>query len=72
MRSLSGSATVELEATGHCWLALYSFLSELGQEVIVLNPLQIHAYRQSGIRMRKSDRFDAYWIADCFRLGGIE
>jgi transposase len=69
LSSVPGPVTVGLEATGHYWLALYAFLTELGQEVIVLNPLQIHAYRQSGIRKRKNDRFDAYWIADYLRLG---
>lgn len=61
-------ALIGLEATGHYWLALYTMLSDAGYELVVLNPLQIHAYRKSGIRKRKNDRYDAYWIADYIRI----
>jgi transposase len=67
LQGVAGPLRVGLEATGHYWLALYSFLDELGHEAVVLNPLQIHAYRRSGIRKRKDDRIDAYWIADYIR-----
>jgi transposase len=50
-------------------LALYEFLTQRGYPVSVLNPLQIHAYRRSGIRKCKSDRTDAFWIADFVRIG---
>lgn len=60
--------TVGLEATGHYWLALYSLLAENDYTVFVLNPLQIHAFRRSGIRKRKNDRYDALWIADYIRI----
>ena len=59
---------IGLEATGHYWLALYTALSAAGYDLVVLNALQVHAYRQSGIRKRKNDRYDAYWIADYIRL----
>lgn len=59
---------VGLEATGHYWLALYSLLVEHGYTVFVLNPLQIHAFRRSDIRKRKSDGHDALWIADYIRI----
>ena len=62
--------TVGLEATGHYWLALFSFLTEQGFEVTVLNPIQVCAYRRSGIRKRKTDKGDARWIADYIRVGG--
>jgi len=61
-------ARIGLEATGHYWLALYTMLSDAGYELVVLNALQIHAYRKSGIRKRKNDRYDAYWIADYIRI----
>lgn len=64
------SVFIGLEATGHYWLALFSFLTELGFEVTVLNPLQVCAYRRSGIRKRKTDSDDARWIADYIRIGG--
>ncbi len=59
---------IGLEATGHYWLALYSLLVEENHTVYVLNPLQIHAFRRSGIRKRKNDRYDAIWIADYIRI----
>lgn len=59
---------IGLEATGHYWLALYSLLVENNHTVYVLNPLQIHAFRRSGIRKRKNDRYDAIWIADYIRI----
>jgi transposase len=65
---LETEVTVGLEATGHYWLALYSHLIEADYEVIVLNPLQVQAYRKSGIRKRKDDRYDAFWIADYIRI----
>jgi transposase len=59
---------IGLEATGHYWLALYTALAEADYNLVVLNALQIHAYRKSGIRKRKNDRYDAYWIADYIRI----
>jgi len=59
---------IGLEATGHYWLALYTMLLDAGYELVVLNALQIHAYRKSGIRKRKNDRYDAFWIADYIRV----
>lgn len=69
LHAQSESVTVGLEATGHYWLALYEFLTQQGHPVIVLNPFQIHAYRRSGIRQCKTDRTDAFWIADFVRIG---
>lgn len=43
LRTLRGSVKVALEATGHYWLALYETLTTAGFEVVVLNPLQVHA-----------------------------
>lgn len=68
LRGVDEVALIGLEATGHYWLALYTMLSDAGYELVVLNPLQIHAYRKSGIRKRKNDRYDAYWIADYIRI----
>jgi len=52
-----------MEATGHYWLALFEALSAAGYKIVVLNPLQIAAYRRSGIRKVKNDRNDAWWVA---------
>lgn len=62
---------VGLEATGHYWLSLYEVLSGLGYEVVVLNPMQVAAYRKSGIRKIKSDNTDAIWIADFVRIANL-
>jgi transposase len=69
LQALTELATIGLEATGHYWLALYEFLAQQGYPLIVLNPLQIHAYRKSGVRKCKSDRTDAFWIADFIHIG---
>lgn len=68
LSTVAENTLIGLEATGHYWLALYTMLTDAGYDLIVLNPLQIHAYRQSGIRKRKNDRYDAYWIADYIRI----
>jgi len=67
--ALSGPVTVGLEATGHYWLALYETLTAQGYDVVVLNPLQVHAYRRSGVRKCKTDSSDAFWVADFLRIG---
>ena len=57
-----------LEATGHYWLALYDMLTRAAYAVVVFNPLQVRAYRKVDLRKRKTDRVDAYWIADFLRF----
>ena len=69
-RALTGTVQVALEATGQYWLALYDYLTRAGFSVHVFNPLQVHAYRQTGVRRAKTDRRDAFWIADFLRIGG--
>lgn len=68
LAKLNQVEAIGLEATGHYWLALYTALTEAGYSLIVLNALQVHAYRKSGIRKRKDDRYDAFWIADYIRV----
>jgi transposase len=70
LRTLDGSVQVALEATGPYWLALYEHLTHAPFPVTVFNPLQVHAYRQTGVRRTKTDRTDAFWIADLLRVGG--
>jgi transposase len=71
LQALGGEVTVGLEATGHYWLALYDDLTRNHYPVIVLNPLQVAAYRKSGIRKVKSDASDAIWIADYIRIAHL-
>jgi transposase len=68
LSSLAGSVSIGMEATGHYWLTLFENLSDR-YPVTVLNPMQIHAYRRSGVRKCKTDQADAFWIADFVRIG---
>ena len=60
---------VGLEATGHYWLALYSFLADAGWTVKVINPIQSDAFRNMYIRKTKTDRKDSFIIAEVLRFG---
>jgi transposase len=68
LATLSEPVLIGMEATGHYWLALYDDLTQRGYAVTVINPLQVAAYRRSGIRKVKSDRTDAFWVADFLRI----
>lgn len=57
------------EATGHYWISLYAQLEGLGIRVSVLNPLEVKAFRNEGIRGNKTDRIDAVKIAKLLRFG---
>ncbi len=70
LHALPATVHVALEATGPYWLALYEHLSAAGFTVQVFNPLQVHAYRKTGVRITKTDRRDAFWIANFLRIGG--
>jgi len=72
LTELSEPVAVGLEATGHYWLALYSDLSQQGYPVTVINPLQVAAYRRSGIRKVKTDLTDAFWIADFLHIANLQ
>jgi transposase len=66
------SETIEvgLEATGHYWLSLYSFLHDNGFKIHVINPILTDAFRESTeIRKRKTDKIDSKLIADLIRVG---
>ena len=67
----SEAVSVGLEATGHYWLSLYDELTRQGYPVTVLNPLQIAAYRKTGIRKVKNDVSDSIWIADYIRVSNL-
>lgn len=71
LQRLGDDVVVGLEATGHYWLSLYDVLTQQGYAVAVINPLQIAAYRKSGVRKVKNDRTDAVWIADFLRIANL-
>lgn len=60
---------IGMEATGHYWLALYSFLFEKGFTVHVINPIQTDALRNVFIRKTKNDSKDSHLIAEAVRMG---
>ncbi len=60
---------IGMEATGHYWLVLYSFLISRGFLVKVINPIVTDAYRKMLIRRVKNDSIDAQVIAKVLMLG---
>ena len=65
-------AAVGMEATGHYWLALYSFLVGRGYAVHVINPILTDGWRKGvEIRKRKTDIIDSFLIADLLRYGNF-
>lgn len=60
-----------LEATGHYWLALYSYLVGKGYPVSVVNPYQSDAFRKVHLSTTKTDKEDSFLIADLLRFGSF-
>ena len=69
LQTQDGPATIALEASGHYWLGLQRGLEAEGVSVRVVNPLQTQALRTIGIRKTKTDRRDAFVLADLVRIG---
>ena len=57
-----------LEATGHYWLSVFSFLHKLGFKLTAFNPIQSDALRSFYVRKTKTDIQDAYLIAQVIRF----
>lgn len=63
---------IGMEATGHYWLSVYSFLIENKYTVYVVNPIQTDGWRKgTEIRKRKTDIIDSVLIADLIRYGNF-
>ena len=62
---------VGMEATGHYWLSVYSFLYDYNfHSIHVINPIQTDGWRKgTEIRKRKNDIIDSALIADLIRYG---
>lgn len=61
---------IGMEATGHYWLSVYSFLFEKMFLLHVINPIQTDGWRRgTEIRKRKNDIIDSVLIADLIRYG---
>lgn len=64
---------VGMEATGHYWMALFSYLTARGWSVCVVNPMQVRAVRSlKGAKGVKNDRVDSWLIAETLRIGDYE
>lgn len=63
---------IGMEATGHYWLSVYSFLYDKGFTIHVVNPIQTDGWRKgTEIRKRKNDTIDSVLIADLIRYGSF-
>lgn len=60
---------IGMEATGHYWLAFYTFLVGKDFNVKVINPIVTDAYRNMQVRKVKTDPVDARVIAKVLMLG---
>lgn len=60
---------IGMEATGHYWLALYSFLHDQGHVLHVINPIQSDSLRNFHIRQQKTDAVDCFLVAEVIRFG---
>ena len=58
-----------MEATGHYWYPIYSFLKAKGYTIYVINPIQSDSLRKMYIRQTKNDSIDSFLIAEVIRLG---
>jgi len=58
-----------MEATGHYWYSLHDFLTRQGYAVAVLNPIQTAQQAKQAIRKCKTDKYDAFHIANLLRSG---
>jgi transposase len=69
LQALEEPATIGLEASGHYWFGLQRFLVREGLAVQIINPLQTVGLRAIGVRKTKTDRRDAFVLADLMRIG---
>ena len=57
-----------MEATGHYWSSLYSFLASQGFTIFVINPIQTDGWRKGiEVRKHKTDKIDSFLIAYLIR-----
>ena len=63
------SLVIGMEATGHYWYSLHDFLTRQGYTVVVLNPIQTALQAKQAIRKCKTDKHDAFHIANLLRTG---
>lgn len=66
---LSDKLTAGLEATGHLWENLLTFLERRKIKTVLLNPFQTNRYRELLSKKAKTDDIDAFCIAGLLRSG---
>ena len=59
----------DMEATGHYWYPIYSFLKAKGYTIYVIKPIQSDSLRKMYIRQTKNDSIDSFLIAEVIRFG---
>jgi transposase len=68
----AADVSIGMEATGHYWLSLFSFLIGKGYLIHVINPIQTDGWRKgTEIRKRKTDTIDSILIAELVRYGSF-
>ena len=65
----NSSCIFGMEATGHYWYPIYSFLKARGYTIYVINPIQSDSLRKMYIRQIKNDSIDSFLIAEVIRFG---
>lgn len=65
---LPDNTLIGMEATGHYWLSIHTFLKKLGFDIVVFNPIQSDSFRNFYIRKTKTDKVDAILIAQVIRM----
>lgn len=69
LQELPEPPIIALEASGQYWMPIERRLRDLVGPVQVINPLQTSALRPVGVRKTKTDRRDAFLLADLVRIG---
>ena len=65
----NSSCIFGMEATGHYWYPIYSFLKARGYTIKVIKPIQSDSLRKMYIRQTKNDSIDSFLIAEVIRFG---
>ena len=59
----TNNCIIGMEATGHYWISLFSYIVDLGFTCYVINPIQSDAFRKMYVRQTKNDSVDSFIIA---------
>ena len=65
----TNNCTIGMEATGHYWISLFSYIIDLGFTCYVINPIQSDVFRKMYVRQTKNDSVDSFIIAQIMRFG---